>query len=80
MTSIQTAISRLGGPAATARVLECSVQAVCFWRDGKRTFPAELCPAIEKATGGEVRCEDLRPDMDWATVRNPPTHVPQKAA
>lgn len=33
--------------------------------------PAERCPAIEKATNGAVRCEDLRPDVDWAYLRSP---------
>lgn len=31
--------------------------------------PAERCPAIERATNGQVRCEDLRPDVDWAVLR-----------
>ncbi|MDT4679101.1 transcriptional regulator, partial [Escherichia coli] len=29
----------------------------------------ERCPAIEKATGGAVTCEELRPDIDWAYLR-----------
>lgn len=32
--------------------------------------PAEYCPGIEKATAGAVRCEDLRPDVDWAYLRS----------
>ena len=39
------------------------------WASGKRRVPAEYCPAIERATGGAVRCEDLRPDVDWAYLR-----------
>jgi DNA-binding transcriptional regulator YdaS (Cro superfamily) len=31
--------------------------------------PAERCPAIEEATGGLVRCEDLRPDVAWSVLR-----------
>ena len=34
-----------------------------------RPIPAERCPEIEKATGGAVRCEELRPDVDWAYLR-----------
>ncbi len=30
---------------------------------------AERCIEIEKAAGGAVRCEDLRPDVDWAYLR-----------
>lgn len=39
------------------------------WRTGARPVPAERCPAIERETGGLVRCEDLRPDVDWAYLR-----------
>lgn len=39
------------------------------WRSGSRSIPAERCPAIERATGGAVTCEDLRPDVDWAYLR-----------
>ena len=49
-----------------ARLLGVTVQAVCFWRDGERKFPAEHCPVAERITHGAVRCEDLRPDIDWA--------------
>ncbi len=37
--------------------------------EGARQVPAEHCPAIERATNGAVRCEDLRPDIDWAVLR-----------
>jgi DNA-binding transcriptional regulator YdaS (Cro superfamily) len=39
------------------------------WGTGKRQVPAEHCPAIERATGGAVRCEDLRPDVEWSVLR-----------
>ena len=28
-----------------------------------------LCINIERESGGQVRCEDLRPDVDWAYLR-----------
>jgi hypothetical protein len=43
--------------------------AVSQWKLPGRQVPAEHCPAIERLTGGEVRCEDLRPDVDWAYLR-----------
>jgi DNA-binding transcriptional regulator YdaS (Cro superfamily) len=64
------AIGMLGGPAKAARALGVSVQAVCFWRDGERQFPPALCISVEKLTDGHVRCEDIRPDIDWAYLRN----------
>ena len=29
-----------------------------------------MLPAIERATNGAVRCEDLRPDVDWGVLRS----------
>jgi DNA-binding transcriptional regulator YdaS (Cro superfamily) len=48
------------------------------WKTGARQVPAEHCPTIERATGGAVRCEDLRPDVDWAYLRGTP-HVLEAA-
>ena len=38
---------------------------------GRRPTPAERCPAIERATGGRVSCEALRPDVRWHRVPDP---------
>lgn len=72
MEPIKNAIAICGGPAKTARLLGKSVQAVCFYRDGKRTLPAECCPILEEATGRKVLCEQLRPDVNWGFVRAHP--------
>jgi DNA-binding transcriptional regulator YdaS (Cro superfamily) len=37
---------------------------------GDRSFTAQDCIGIEKFTGGQVRCEDVLPDVDWAFLRN----------
>lgn len=75
------AIEMLGGPSKTAQKLGVTPQAVCFWRDGKRQLAAEYCPAIERETNGKVRCEELRPDVDWAYLRGSNAAVSdQKAA
>ena len=52
-----------------ARAIGRSVQAVCNW-SLRGNVPAEHSPAIERATNGAVRCEDIRPDVDWAVLRN----------
>lgn len=70
MNHVQRAIDHQGSIAALARGLKVTSQAVCFWRDGKRTIPAEKCIEIERLTSRTVRCEDLRPDADWAYLRN----------
>lgn len=37
-----------------------------------------LCISIERVTGGDVRCEELRPDVEWWVVRgtSPPETAP----
>lgn len=41
-------------------------RAIYQWkREGR--VPAEYCPDIEATTG--VRCEDLRPDVNWSVLR-----------
>jgi DNA-binding transcriptional regulator YdaS (Cro superfamily) len=58
-----------GGQTALARLLGVSTVVVHHWAHGIRPIPAERCPAIERVTNGAVRCEDLRPDVDWAYLR-----------
>lgn len=67
MSSIQTAINLAGSAQALAASIGVPPQSVYFWRAGSRRVPAEYCPAIEAATG--VRCEDLRPDVQWGVLR-----------
>lgn len=61
---------------AFARALGVTPGAVSQWVNGLSAVPAERCPAIERATGGLVRCEDLRPDVEWQVLRTPPTPSP----
>lgn len=67
--AIQIACDSVGGQAALARMLSVSPPTVQQWRSGLRPIPAERCPLIERATGGAVRCEDLRPDVAWDVLR-----------
>lgn len=63
----------LGGQGAVAATLGMKRrQNVWPWFATDRPFPAEHCPAIERATGGAVRCEDLRPDIEWGVLRAAP--------
>jgi hypothetical protein len=36
---------------------------------GYRRAGEDLCINIDRETGGVIRCEDLRPDVDWAYLR-----------
>jgi DNA-binding transcriptional regulator YdaS (Cro superfamily) len=69
MDGIKKAIALTGNVSKLAAALGVTPQAVCFWRDGLRVIRADLCPRIERMTDGAVRCEDLRPDVDWAYLR-----------
>lgn len=66
---VDIASSIVGSQVALALALGVSKGAVSQWKDDERRVPAEHCPAIERLTGGAVRCEDLRPDIDWAVLR-----------
>ncbi len=73
---IDKAIELMGGPVAAARTLGLSgYQVVQQWR--RTRVPAEYCGAIEQATAGQVKAEDLRPDVFAQVVA---ARVAQQAA
>ncbi len=53
-----------------ANLLGVTQGAVGFWLHNKPPT-IERAIQIEKATGGKVTCEELRPDVDWAFLRGP---------
>lgn len=67
MNPIKEAIRIVGGPTKLARELSVSTQAVCFWRDGKRSIPVDKMYEIEQATNGAVTRKDMRVD-DWQRI------------
>ena len=67
INQIDKAISTVGSLSALSELLGESPQTVSNWRS--RQVPADRCPSIERATHGAVRCEELRPDVDWAYLR-----------
>jgi DNA-binding transcriptional regulator YdaS (Cro superfamily) len=67
---VKRAIDAVGGSgSALASAIERSPQFISQLLKGDRQVPAELCPVIERATAGQVRCEDLRPDIPWSVLR-----------
>ena len=68
-TTIEKAIKIAGTASDLARGIRVPIQSVTFWRKGERRVPADYCPAIEEFTNGQVRCEDLRPDVNWGVLR-----------
>ncbi|MGY4696576.1 helix-turn-helix domain-containing protein [Xylella fastidiosa subsp. sandyi] len=67
--AINVACQLVGGQSALAGLLGVSSPTVNQWCNGVRPVPAERCPSIERATSGEVTCEELRPDVDWEYLR-----------
>lgn len=66
MKPIHRAIEHLGqGQSGFARAIGAHPQQVQQWLYDKRPVPLERCPRVETVTDGTVRCEDLRPDVDW---------------
>ncbi|WP_375592202.1 transcriptional regulator [Chitiniphilus eburneus] len=60
-----------GRASALGRALRVSPVLVSQWASKSRPVPADRCPSIERATNGVVRCEELRPDVDWGVLRSP---------
>lgn len=69
MTHIRNAVETVGSAQKLADQIGVPVQSVYFWLSGARRIPADYCPAIERETEHAVRCEDLRPDVDWGVLR-----------
>lgn len=80
MDALVRAISLFETQVALAARLEVEPMTISQWK--KRGVPEARCPDIEEATQGRVRCEELRPDVEWIRVRGKVTHykVPVKAA
>lgn len=72
--ALDKAISIIGSMQTLADQMDPPVTkgAVGQWKLPGRQIPAEHCPTIERLTNREVKCEELRPDMDWAFIRNSP--------
>jgi DNA-binding transcriptional regulator YdaS (Cro superfamily) len=68
-----------GGVAELARVLGVSPSVLYQWCTGIRKVPLARCIDVEKATDGDVRCEDLRPDVDWRYLRFQPFEAAKSA-
>lgn len=69
MNALERAIEKVGGVSALATAIGVAQSAPSMWKK-RGNVPAEHCPAIERATSGDVRCEDLRPDVAWGVLRS----------
>lgn len=68
--ALDRAIEKAGGKTALMRKLnECghdigTQSTIGAWR--LKRVPSDYCPDIEALTG--VRCEELRPDVNWSVL------------
>ena len=69
METLVEYLSTHGRRSDLAKAIGVNPQLLSQWIHGVRPVPAARCPSIEAATNGRVRCEDLRPDVDWAYLR-----------
>lgn len=67
--ALDRAIELLKGRTPFARAIGFTAPAVDYWREAAGKIPAEVCPTIERLTDRQVTCEQLRPDVDWAYLR-----------
>lgn len=75
-------LNSLSKPERAAFVEACDVSEAYLRKAcsvGQR-LGTTLCISLERESGGQVRCEDLVPDADWAYIRatggeHPPAHT-----
>lgn len=87
---IERAADVIGSQVALATLLGVTKAAVHQWKDEGRRVPAEHCPPIERETrriAAEkadtsliVTCEELRPDVAWAVLREQAAPEPTQQA
>lgn len=75
MSAIKKVCKVLGSQRRLAELLGVTPATINQWVSGRRPVPSERCIDIERATVGAVRCEDIRPDIDWAYLRGTATAV-----
>lgn len=63
MSPLKKAITICGSQSELARRIGGKVRTghIYYWLSNR--VPAEHCPAIERATEGQVTCSELRPDV-----------------
>lgn len=78
MHPIKRAWKIIGGQRQLAVALGVTPGRVSQWLVDP--IKADYCPTIERMTNGAVRCEELRPDVDWGYLRATNCPAPEKQA
>lgn len=69
---VRAAADCVGGITSLSKLIDVSVPTVHQWITGVRRVPTERAIRIEEATKGQVKAEELRPDVPWHVIRNAP--------
>lgn len=78
MNPIDRAAKHLGSQRILATMIGVTPGAVSQWKTAG--VPVEHCPRIERLTDGAVRCEEMRPEVDWAYLRATDCALPKVGA
>lgn len=70
MNALDKSIEISGGQSALAAMIGGTPQLVNNWVRRGGEVPVYHCPSIERAVGGSVTCEELRPDLVWVRVKD----------
>lgn len=62
-TILRGAVEKAGSQKALADAMGITQQGVSYLLNDAENISAELAIAVERATGGEVKRADLRPDL-----------------
>jgi hypothetical protein len=60
-------IKKLGGPRRISEICECKPPSVYSWV----RIPVDRCPALELASNGDVKVDEMRPDVTWERKEDP---------
>lgn len=63
------AVSAIGSQQLLAERCGVSQQTVSLWLKNGSKMDVKYIPLIIQATNGEVTARDLRPDVDWDTIK-----------
>ncbi|MGY6771858.1 YdaS family helix-turn-helix protein [Gallibacterium sp. ZY190522] len=66
---VQQSISICGSQAKLASHIGVSQNAISIWLNNGNKMDVKYIPRIIQATNGEVTARDLRPDVDWDTIK-----------
>ncbi|KGQ25840.1 helix-turn-helix domain-containing protein [Gallibacterium melopsittaci] len=65
---LKSFIDKFGGQSYLAKACDVSQPTVFKWVNGRK-MDVKYIPKIIEISNGEVTARDLRPDVDWDTIK-----------